>query len=139
MNRNLKFVSIALPLALALSACGNPNSDEINESEEATLEQPGLDGKPATETEARSEAAELAGHLASGDLSTTETRLALYDLSDLVNDNIDDFPADNREQLMQILESARDAFEADDMGAVQEAAKQMEGLIGETAAGSAAE
>lgn len=129
MNRNLTLAMLGLPLALALSACGNPESDQINESEEATLDQPGFEGTPATQSEARSEAAELAGHLASGDLDAAEARVALNDLGELINNNIDDFPAENREQLMQILESAGEAFEAEDMAAMQEAAKQIEGLI----------
>lgn len=139
MTRNIKFAALALPLAVALSACGNPETDEINKTEEATLEQPGFEGKPATQSQARSEASELAGHLASGDLNETETRLALNDLGDLVNNNIDDFPAENREQMMEILQSAADAFEADDMAAVQEAAKQIEGLIGDAAPAADAE
>ena len=139
MNHTTKLAALALPLALALSACGNPESNEINKTEEATLDQPGFEGKPATQSEARSEASELAGHLASGDLNATETRLALNDLGELVNNNIDDFPAENRDQLMEILQSAGDAFEADDMAGVQEAAKQMEGLISGPAAATGAE
>jgi len=129
MKHTMKLAALALPLALALSACGNPESDAINETEEATLEQPGFDGKPATQSEARSEASEIAAHLASGDLNETEARLALNDLGDLVNQNIDDFPAENRDQLMQVLESARLSFEAEDMEGVQEAATQIERLI----------
>lgn len=129
MRNNLRNAAFALPLVIALAACGNPESDQINETEKATLDQPGFDGKPATQSEARSEASTLVEHLASGDLNHTQARLALNNLGGLVNQNIDDFPAENREQLMEILKSARDAFEADDMPAVQEAATQMKGLI----------
>ena len=126
MKHNLKNAALVLPLLFAVTARGNPESDQESRTEEATLEQPGFEGRPATPEQAQSEASELASNIASGDLDVNETRLALNDLGELINQNIDDFPADSREQLMEDLQSARDAYEANDMAGVQEVAVQIE-------------
>ncbi|MWV26376.1 hypothetical protein [Aurantiacibacter rhizosphaerae] len=129
--RLMNYTLLALPLALAISACGADHTEENQEAqtEAATLEQPGFDGTPATPEEARTEALELAGHLAAGDLSVSEAEIVLNDLSTLINDHIGDFPAETRVNLTQDIESAQSALESDYMQGVAEAAAQIENRI----------
>ena len=118
MNSKLKYALIALPAALALSACGNPQEKQAEAVQEKTLDQPGFEGKSATPSEAQSEALSLAQHLSSDTLEAGE------DLDRLVSDNLTDFPEDMRPALTEDIESAKDALEAEDMSGMQEAAKQ---------------
>ena len=92
MARQTACWMLALPLALVVTACGSPQAEQEAKSEATTLDQPGFEGRPATAAEAQSEAATLAGRLASGDLNSSEAAVALEDLDRLVNDNIVDFP-----------------------------------------------
>ena len=117
MNSKLKYALIALPAALALSACGNPQEKQAEAVQEKTLDQPGFEGKSATPSEAQSEALSLAQHLSSDTLEAGEAAIVLEDLDRLV-------PEDMRPALTEDIESAKDALEAEDMSGMQEAAKQ---------------
>ena len=132
MNRNIKISLLALPLALAVSACGDKETAQEKQEQQvqaATIDQPGMDGQPATPSEARSEAITLAGHIASGDLGRADAEVALEDLSRLINDNIADFPKDMQPTLIEDIQSAQSALEADDMGGLQEAAVAIQNKI----------
>ena len=80
MNSKLKYALIALPAALALSACGNPQEKQAEAVQEKTLDQPGFEGKSATPSEAQSEAISLAQHLSSDTLEAGEAAIVLEDL-----------------------------------------------------------
>ncbi len=126
MTNRMIIALAALPLALAVSACGNPQEKQAEEVQAATVEQPGLDGQAATPSQARTEALELAQHLSSGHLEPGQAIKVLDDLDKLVSENLVDFPEDIRPALTEDIQSARDALEADDKAAMQEAATQFQ-------------
>ena len=136
MNSKLKYALIALPVALALSACGNPQEKQAEAVQEKTLDQPGFEGKSATPSEARSEAISLAQHLSSDTLEAGEAAIVLEDLDRLVSENLTDFPEDMRPALTGDIESAKDALEAEDMSGMQEAAKQFHDKLAGSATAS---
>ena len=138
--RTDKVAAFALPLAmaLALAGCGSQQAEEVGQTDTAMTEEPGVDGDAATEGQARSEAATLAGRIASGEMDRTETAVALEDLDRLVNDNPIDFPADIRPSLTEDIQSARSAFEAQDMEGLQEAATLIETTLSGSAEASTA-
>lgn len=131
-------VALSLGMALALAACGTQEAEEVGQAETAMTEEPGVDGTTATAGEARSEAAALAGRIASGELEQGELAVALEDLDRLVNDNPVDFPADMRPSLTEDIRSARTAMESQDMAAVQEAAASIQTTLSESNAASTA-
>ena len=139
MTNKLKYALIALPMALAISGCGNPQEKQAEEVQEKTLDQPGFDGKSATPSEAQSEALSLAAHLSSDEMEAGEAAIALEDLDRLVTDNLTDFPEDIRPALTEDIESAKDALEADDLSGMQEAAKQFQDKLAGSASAPAAE
>ena len=130
--------TVPLALALVLAGCGNPEAEEVGETDTAMTDQPGVDGQPATASQAQSEATTLAGRIASGEMDRTETATALEDLDRLVNDNPIDFPAEMRPSLTEDIESARTAFEARDMQGVQEAAASIQTTLSGAASTSTA-
>ena len=124
MTFKMKYALLALPLALAVSACESPAEKQEEEAQAETVAQPGFDGTAATPSEARDEAYSLAAKLSSGDLDPNEAVRVLEDLDNLVSENLTDFPEDMRPALTEDIESAKDALEAEDMSGMQEAAKQ---------------
>ena len=138
MARQTACWMLALPLALVVTACGSPQAEQEAKSEATTLDQPGFEGRPATAAEAQSEAATLAGRLASGDLNSSEAAVALEDLDRLVNDNIVDFPESIRPGLTQDIQSAHTALESNDMEGLQEAAGSVRNRLSATASAPAA-
>ena len=132
--------ALALPLAmsLALAGCGTREADEVGQAETAMTEEPGVDGAAVTAGEARSEAAVLAGRIASGELGQDELAVALEDLDRLVNDNPVDFPADMRPSLTEDIQSARTAMESQDSEALQQAAASIQTTLSGSEAASTA-
>ncbi|NCP22916.1 MAG: hypothetical protein GW854_02070 [Erythrobacter sp.] len=132
--------ALALPLAmsLALAGCGTQEAEEVGQAETAMTEEPGVDGAAVTAGEARSEAAALAGRIASGELEQDELAVALEDLDRLVNDNPVDFPADMRPSLTEDIQSARTAMESQDSEALQEAAASIQTTLSGSDAASTA-
>ena len=131
-------VTLSLGMALALAACGTQEAEEVGEAETTMTEEPGVDGTAATAGEARSEAAALAGRIASGELEQDELAVALEDLDRLVNDNPVDFPEAIRPSLTEDIQSARTAMESSDMAAVQEAAASIQTTLSGSDAASTA-
>ena len=129
MIRKMKYVMLALPLALAVSACGDQQAQEEVQAEDATLDQPGFEDKSVTPSEARAEALTLAGNLSTGDLDTAQAAIALEDLDRLVTANIVEFPEEVRPGLTEDLQSAHAALTAEDMSALQEAATSIENRL----------
>ena len=132
--------ALAFPLvmSLALAGCGTQEADEVGQAETAMTEEPGADGGAVTAGEARSEAAALAGRIASGELEQDELAVALEDLDRLVNDNPVDFPADMRPSLTEDIQSARTAMESQDSEALQEAAASIQTTLSGSDAASTA-
>ncbi len=135
MINKFKYAMLALPLALAVSACGDQAAENEGQVQEATVDQPGFEDRSATPAEAQSEAMTLAEHLASGDLNSAEAADALEDLDRLVTANIVDFPQDIRPGLTEDVEAARSALESQDMEGLQEAATRIQAKL--SSAGSA--
>ena len=130
--------AFTLAMALALAGCGGQQAEETGQTETAMTDEPGVDREAVTPGQARSEAAALAGRIASGEMDRSETAVVLEELDRLVNDNPIDFPADIRPTLTEDIQSARLAFEAQDMAAFQEAALSFQNkLSGSVAASSA--
>ncbi len=136
MIRKMKYAMLALPLALAVSACGDQQAQQEEQVEAATLDQPGFEDKSVTPSEARSEALTLAGRLSAGDLDAAEAAIALQDLDRLITANIVEFPEDIRPGLTGDIESAHDALTAEDMAALQEAATSIETRLTDAAPAS---
>ena len=124
--RKISILALALPLVLAVSACGDPEAQEEAQVETSTLEQPGFEDTAVTSEEALSEATTLAGHLATGGMGSAEAAVVLEDLDRLVTANIVEFPEDIRTSLTEDIQSARDALDTNDMPALQEAGQQMQ-------------
>jgi hypothetical protein len=135
----MKYALLALPLALAVSACESPAEKQEEEAQAETVAQPGFDGTAATPSEARDEAYSLAAKLSSGDLDPNEAVRVLEDLDNLVSENLTDFPEDMRPALTEDIESARDALEADDEAGMREAATQFQNKLSDAATGSEAQ
>lgn len=138
MIRKMKYAMLALPLALAISACGDKQAQSEEKVEAATLDQPGFEDKPVTPSEARSEALTLAGRLASDNLDSAKAAVTLEDLDRLVNDNIVKFPENIRTGLTEDIKSARDALEATDMHGLKEAAIRIQAKLNGPAPASSA-
>tara|TARA_A100001391_G_scaffold273_2_gene638 strand:+ start:54038 stop:54475 length:438 start_codon:yes stop_codon:yes gene_type:complete len=136
MIRKVTYALLALPVVLAISACGDPEAQQEEQLETATLDEPGLEDTSVTPDEAQSEALTLAAHLASGELDNAEVATTLEDLDRLITANIVEFPEDIRPGLTGDLESAHAALTAEDMGALQEAATSIENRLTEAAPAS---
>ncbi|WP_109808745.1 hypothetical protein [Sphingosinithalassobacter portus] len=129
MILKFKYPMLALPLALAVSACGSPQATNEEQTATVTADQPGFENNSATPSEARSQATTLADRLASGNLNRDEATAALEQLDGLINDNMAEFPEDMRTALAGDIQSARDALATGDMGGLQEAATQIQNTL----------
>ena len=129
MIRTFKYPMLALPLMLAVSACGGPQATNEEQTATVTADQPGFEDNSATPSEARSQATTLAERLASGKLNRDEATATLEQLDGLVNDNMADFPEDMRTALAGDIQSARDALASGDMSGLQEAASQIQNRL----------
>ncbi|WP_137679807.1 hypothetical protein [Aurantiacibacter suaedae] len=127
--RKISIMLLALPLVIAVSACGDPEAREEAQVEAATLEQPGFEDTAVTTDEALSEATTLAGHLAAGGMGSAEAAVVLEDLDRLVMANIVEFPEDIRTSLTEDIQSARDALGSNDMPALQEVGTRMQDTL----------
>lgn len=138
--RTSNFVAFALPLALAMAVagCGSKKADEVGQVDASMNDEPGVQEGAVTAAQARSEAAALAGRLASGKLANAEAAVALEDLDRLVNDNIVEFPEAIRPELTQCIQSARASLESGDMKGVKQAAIEIQSFISEPAGASTA-
>ena len=140
MISKTKYALLALPLALAVTACGNPQEKQAEETQAQTVDEPGFENEPAaTPSEARDEAYTLSSKLSSGDLEPGEAVKVLDDLDNLVSENLTDFPEDVRPTLTEDIQSARDALEAEDEGGMREAAMHFQKTLSGAETSSAAQ
>ncbi|WP_299310027.1 hypothetical protein [uncultured Croceicoccus sp.] len=137
--KTLCYLSLLLPVSLALSACGDDAAHEQGEVQQATVDEPGFEDTAATPSQLRSEAMELAQHLESGTLDMSETAVVLEDLDQLVTANIVEFPEDIRAKLTQDIAAAKSALETSDANGVAEAAASIESTLASMPADADAE
>lgn len=137
MKFTTKFVAMPFALSFVVAACGSPEAHQDGDAEVTMTQEAGVDGTNATAGQAMSEAQDLSGRLAAGEMDRSETVVALEDLDRLVNDSPLDFPQTIRPKLTEDIASARSAFEAQDAQGLQEAATSIRNTLSEsdTAAG----